>query len=121
MIRDDRRIIPDVPTACLEKGMAFYTELFGLEVAMDMDWIETLRSLRNQTAQLSLLKAENETTVSSQSPMTIEVEDVDGVHALAIARGYPVVYPLTTESWGVRRFQVRDPNALTINLMAHHG
>jgi hypothetical protein len=27
-----------------------------------------------------------------------------------VNRGLPIVYPLTDESWGVRRFFVTDPN-----------
>jgi hypothetical protein len=34
--------------------------------------------------------------------------------------GYEITYPLTTEAWGpVRRFWVKDPNSVTVNLMAH--
>ena len=30
-----------------------------------------------------------------------------------------IAYKLTNESWGVRRFFVKDPNGATINLLAH--
>jgi len=29
------------------------------------------------------------------------------------------VYPLTDEPWGVRRFFVRDPNGVVLNVMSH--
>ena len=29
------------------------------------------------------------------------------------------VYPITDEPWGVRRFLVKDPNGVTINLLMH--
>ena len=41
--------------------------------------------------------------------MSIEVDDVDAVHAAAVRPGHEVVYPPTNEPWGVRRFFVRDP------------
>jgi uncharacterized glyoxalase superfamily protein PhnB len=50
---------------------------------------------------------------------TIEVDDVEGVHDRLVERGYPVVHPLTTESWGVRRFFVEDPNGNVINVLSH--
>ena len=53
--------------------------------------------------------------------LSIEVADVDAVHAEALAHGIPIVYPLTTESWGVRRFHVTDPNGIVINVMSHHA
>jgi uncharacterized glyoxalase superfamily protein PhnB len=36
-----------------------------------------------------------------------------------LSRGHPIVYPLTNESWGVRRFHVSDPNGVLINIMSH--
>ena len=35
-------------------------------------------------------------------------------------RGLPVVYPLTDEPWGVRRFFLRDPGGTVVNVLAHH-
>jgi uncharacterized glyoxalase superfamily protein PhnB len=29
------------------------------------------------------------------------------------------VHPLTEEPWGVRRFFVRDPNGVVVNVVAH--
>lgn len=40
--------------------------------------------------------------------ISVEVDDVDAVFALAISADYPIAYPLTDEPWGVRRFYVRD-------------
>jgi len=51
--------------------------------------------------------------------VSIEVEDVDAVHAKAVERGYEIVHPVTDEPWGVRRFFVRDPNGAVINVMTH--
>ena len=39
------------------------------------------------------------------------------MHARAIERGLEIVYPLTDEPWGVRRFFVKDPNGIVINVM----
>ncbi|HVM14373.1 MAG TPA: VOC family protein [Egibacteraceae bacterium] len=51
--------------------------------------------------------------------LSIEVGDVDSVHANALERGYEVVHPLTDESWGVRRFFVREPGGLVLNILGH--
>lgn len=32
---------------------------------------------------------------------------------------YEIPYPITNEPWGVRRFFVKDPNGVTINVMSH--
>jgi catechol 2,3-dioxygenase-like lactoylglutathione lyase family enzyme len=51
--------------------------------------------------------------------MSIEVDDVDAVHAKALELGLPIVYPITNEPWGVRRFFVADPNGVIINVLSH--
>jgi uncharacterized glyoxalase superfamily protein PhnB len=53
--------------------------------------------------------------------MSVEVADVDDVHSRAVSRGLNIVYPLTNEPWGVRRFFVTDPNGIVINVMCHIG
>jgi len=53
--------------------------------------------------------------------MSIEVADVDAVHAQAVRRGDDVIYPLTDEPWGVRRFFVRDPSGVVVNVLGHRA
>lgn len=44
---------------------------------------------------------------------------VDVAHAETVRRELRVVYPLTDEPWGVRRFFVEDPSGTVINVLAH--
>ena len=97
----------------------FYTNLLGFQVAMDMDWIVTLASPDHPTAQISLIRGEEQASANDVLSLSIEVGDVDAVHAAAVARGHQIVYPLTDEPWGVRRFHLRDPNGVVINVMSH--
>jgi uncharacterized glyoxalase superfamily protein PhnB len=53
--------------------------------------------------------------------VTVEVADVDAVHAEAVRRGLELVHPLTEEPWGVRRFFVKDPNGVVLNVASHGG
>jgi len=117
-----RRVVPDLASKRLENTRAFYVNVFGFQVAMDMPInrgrIVTLISPDNPTAQISLLSGHPST--SPQEPnLTIEVQDADAVHAKAVADGAQIVYPLTTEPWGVRRFYVSDPDGVIINVMTH--
>ena len=95
----------------------FYTEFLGMQLAMDMGWIQTFVSPQNQTAQITLLQSTGQAVPNPN--LSIEVEDVDSAHAKAVEMGYPIVYPLTDEPWGVRRFFVSDPNGQIINVMCH--
>jgi uncharacterized glyoxalase superfamily protein PhnB len=53
--------------------------------------------------------------------MSIEVADVDACHALAVQTGFAIVYPLVDEPWGVRRFFVRDPDGVVVNVVSHRS
>jgi catechol 2,3-dioxygenase-like lactoylglutathione lyase family enzyme len=114
-----RRVMPDIRSDRFDECRTFYVELLGFEVAMDMGWIMTFVSPSNPTAQISVLR--NDATAPVVPQLTVEVADVDAVHAEAVRRGLEIVYPLTDESWGVRRFFVVDPNRVVLNVMSHRG
>jgi len=44
----------------------------------------------------------------------------DAIHSPAIEQGLEIAYSMRTEEWGVRRFFVRDPNGVVINVMTHN-
>lgn len=66
---------------------------------------------------MHLIRSSNDSGVWPD--LTVEVGDVDAVHAVAVDRGENIVYPITDESWGVRRFFVIDPTGAVLNVMSH--
>jgi catechol 2,3-dioxygenase-like lactoylglutathione lyase family enzyme len=111
-----RRIVPNIRTTDLPATRAFYGEILGLEVAMDLGFIETFTSPNNPTVQVSFIRADP----SGLDPqLTVEVADIDELHSRARTHGADIVYSLTDEPWGVRRFFVRDPNGTIVNVMSH--
>ena len=109
------RIVPEIVAEDVHAGAAFFTEVLGLEMVMDLGWIVTYASTSNPTAQINL-----------QSPGTVpkvgysvEVVGLDACYERAQALGSRIVYPLTTEPWPVRRFFVEDPLGRIANVMAH--
>jgi uncharacterized glyoxalase superfamily protein PhnB len=58
-------------------------------------------------------------TAPEQSLLSVNVGDVDAAYAEAQRRGYEIVHPLTHEPWGVRRFFVRDPHGIVVNIVGH--
>jgi uncharacterized glyoxalase superfamily protein PhnB len=56
-----------------------------------------------------------------REPVAARGAYVDHVHSGAVSRGLNIVYPLTNEPWGVRRFFVIDPSGTIINVMCHIG
>ena len=112
-----RRIVPDITSVRMEESRKFYTEFLGLNLAMDMGWILTFVSPANPTAQITLMQAS--ASALPNPNVSIQVEDVAAVHDKAVRLGLEIVYPLTDEPWGVRRFFVKDPNGAVINVMSH--
>jgi catechol 2,3-dioxygenase-like lactoylglutathione lyase family enzyme len=112
-----RRVMPIVASDKPDASREFYTGLLGFQVAMDMGWIMTLVSPTNPTAQVSIVREDASAPVVPQ--FTVEVADVDAIHAEALRRGLEIVHPLTDEPWGMRRFFVKDPNGVVLNVAKH--
>jgi catechol 2,3-dioxygenase-like lactoylglutathione lyase family enzyme len=112
-----RRVVPNIESDDLAASRDFYVGLLGFEVGMDMGWIVSFVSPTNPTAQVQVMRRVAPATL--EPDMTVEVSDVDVMFAEAERQGAEVVYPVTDEPWGVRRFFVRDPNGVVVNVMSH--
>ncbi|WP_333773442.1 VOC family protein [Streptomyces sp. IBSBF 3136] len=113
-----RRVVPNIRSNAPEESTDFYGVL-GFEEVMNHGWIMTLASARNPTVQLSLMSEDR--TAPVVPGLSVEVADVDAVYAAMRERGAEIVYPLTDEEWGVRRYFVRDPNGTVVNVLSHHS
>lgn len=112
-----KRIVPNIAATDLGPGRAFYRDLFDLELVMDHGWIATFASSAPTTPQLSLASEGGSGT--KVPDLSIEVDDVDEVHRRALAGGHEIVYDITDEPWGVRRFYLRDPFGKVLNVLSH--
>lgn len=113
------RIVANLAVPDPRAASAFYERLFGLSVRMDHGWIVSLGNAASAPVQLALA---SEGGAGTPVPaLSIEVDDVDAVHAAARAAGDEIVYPLTDEPWGVRRFHLRDPTGVIVNVLSHRG
>ena len=113
------RIVTDIRVERPEEAKAFYQELFGLKVVMDQGWIVTLACDDAAPVQISLASEGGSGTPVPD--VSIEVDDVDAVYQKARSMGCEIVYALTDEPWGVRRFYVREPAGKVLNVLAHKG
>ncbi|NIH82216.1 VOC family protein [Amycolatopsis viridis] len=95
----------------------FYVRLLGLEEAMT-DPVLTLRSPDNPAAQVIVLP-DGDTPAPSFGVDVGDPAAVDAIHDAARRAGRRIVYPLTDEPWGVRRFFVEDPGGTVVNVLAH--
>jgi uncharacterized glyoxalase superfamily protein PhnB len=92
-------------------------DLLGFKVVMDMDWVVTVASPTNHSAQVTNV-GNDDTTAPG---LSVELTDVDAVHATAAEQASEAAYPLHDEEWGVRRFMLREPSGTIVNVLSHRS
>ncbi|SFI96724.1 VOC family protein [Albimonas pacifica] len=117
------RIVPNLAHPDPAAGRAFWHDLLGLEPAMDLGWILTWSppvSHLDEPEQRPQLSVMSQGGGGAPVPdLSIEVDDVDAVHARALEMGLTVERPLADEPWGVRRFFLREPGGRLVNILSH--
>jgi len=103
----------------IEEARQFYTGYLGLSVEeMNLGWVARFTTPDGR-ATVQLVSGDATSPVSSA--LSIHVGDeVEAAYDEAQRRGFEIVYPLTTEPWGVRRFFVRAPDGTVINIVSHN-
>ena len=112
-----KRIVSNVATPDVDKASAFYEDVLGLEVLMDLGWIRTYGSSAKMTIQLSVMSEGGSGTPVPD--ISIEVDNVDEALKRVREAGIAIEYGPADEPWGVRRFFVRDPLGKLINILQH--
>lgn len=112
-----KRIVANIKTEDLSKADLFYQDILGLEVLMDHGWIKTLGNDKEAKVQVSFAaQGGNNTEVPL---LSIEVDNVDELYKKIKQEGFEITYGMADESWGVRRFFVKDPFGNLINILQH--
>jgi uncharacterized glyoxalase superfamily protein PhnB len=111
------RAVPNVRSDRPAETRDFFVELLGFEAAMDLGWVATVASPTNPSAQVTIIGNDD----PSAPGISVEVDDVDAVHARAVERGLEITYPLRDEEWGVRRFMLREPSGTVVNVLSHRS
>jgi catechol 2,3-dioxygenase-like lactoylglutathione lyase family enzyme len=111
------RTVPNIRSDRPTETRDFFTELLGFEVAMDLEWVVTLASPTNPSAQVTIIGNDD----PAAPGISVEVDDVDAVHARAVERGLEITYTVRDEEWGVRRFMLREPSGTIVNVLSHRS
>ena len=111
------RAVPNIRSDRPAETRDFFVELLGFETVMDLGWVATVASPNDATAQVNIIGNDD----PAAPGISVEVDDVDAVHARAIERGLEIAYPLRDEEWGVRRFMLREPSGTVVNVLSHRS
>jgi catechol 2,3-dioxygenase-like lactoylglutathione lyase family enzyme len=114
-----RRIVANLAVDDPAADAPFWTGVLGLDTPMDMGWVVN-HSAGDPGTQVQLIS--RDATAPEDSRVSVEVADLatlGSVYDAAVRAGYEIVHPLTDEPWGVRRFFVRTPQGVVVNVLAH--
>jgi catechol 2,3-dioxygenase-like lactoylglutathione lyase family enzyme len=111
------RTVPNIRSNRPAEKRDFFVNLLGFEVAMDLGWVVTVVSPTSPSAQVTIVGNDD----MAAPGISVEVADVDAVHAKAVDQGLEIAYPLRDEEWGVRRFMLREPSGTIVNVLSHRS
>lgn len=112
-----KRIVANIEGADFKQARDFYQGIFGLELLMDLGWINTFGSDEPTTVQLSVASEGGSGTPVPD--LSIEVDNLDAVIDRIKEYKLKFEYGPATEPWGLRRFYIRDPFGKLINVLQH--
>lgn len=113
---------PVLMSKTLTASRDFYTEMLGWKVSYEADFYVSLVSPDGR-AQVAFVQADHPSvpegyrSTPAGSLVTVELEDVDAVHARCLEQGKTIILPLRDEPWGQRHFMVEDPNGVLVDLV----
>ncbi len=111
------RVVPYLPADPVAPVRDFYVGVLGFTAGFD-DLPRIAVTDAGEPSRSEVFILTHEIAPGAPIPrMLVEVDDLDETFARAVAGGHRIVYPLTVEPWGVRRFFVEDPGGAVINVL----
>lgn len=114
------------PTICADDVAAtrdVYVDLFGFDVVFDSGWYVQLQAGADGRTQIGIVERTHASVpVAFQVRpagvlVSIEVDDVDDVHARVVAAGMEIALPLRDEDFGQRHFMTVDPAGTLVDVI----
>ncbi|MBF6620494.1 MAG: VOC family protein [Patulibacter sp.] len=118
-------IYPVLMTDDVPRLHAFYARLLGLTETFVSDWYVSLAADgdADSAAQLAIVYRDHESVPAAYRVpgggmlVTVEVADVDAIHARAADDGLAFHVPLRDEAWGQRHFVTNDPDGVLVDVV----
>lgn len=116
---------PLITTPQLFACRDFYRRHFGFEVGFEASWFVWLtRGADDGAVALAFMHPEHPSRPPGPEPLdgrglllTLQVDDAAAEATRLAAAGVAITYPLSTEPWGQKRFQVIDPAGLVLDIV----
>ncbi len=111
------RVVHNIAAEDPAPAEAFYREILGMDLVMDLGFIQTFAGEAMVAPQISVASEGGSGTPVPD--LSIEVDDFEEVQRRLEAAGAEIVYGPVDEPWGVRRLYVRDPFGKLVNILTH--
>ena len=110
---------PDVTASA-----GFFCEHLPFEVTYQSDWYVSLRTTTEPRFEIACIEPGHTSVPTGWREftaegviITVEVDDVDAVHARMVEAGLPIHVPLRDEPHGQRHFITSDPTGILIDVV----
>jgi catechol 2,3-dioxygenase-like lactoylglutathione lyase family enzyme len=117
---------PLITVTALEDSRDFFVKHLGMSLVFEASWVVMLARKEGGPIVLGLMTADHpsnppgpETFGGRGMILTLQVEDAAKAFVDAQKLGAPITYGLTKEPWGQRRFMVRDPSGILVDVVEH--
>lgn len=108
----------------LQHSAAFFRHCFGMHTLFEASWVSMLSKEGSETIALGLMASDHPSRPPGPEVFrglgmifTVQVADVAALHARLTSDGTPIDHPLTDCPWGQRRFMLRDPSGILIDIV----
>lgn len=122
-----RDLYPLITTPLLAETRDFYVRHFGFQVGFEASWFLYLIGPGEEGARGAVLAFMHPDHPSDPPGperfdgrgmiLTVEVGDAAAAFRRLGDGGAPILYPLTDEAWGQRRFMTRDPAGVMVDVV----
>jgi catechol 2,3-dioxygenase-like lactoylglutathione lyase family enzyme len=115
---------PLITVSNLQASRDFFVHWLDLRPIFEASWVVMLGRAGQDAIVLGLMASDHPSQPPGPEPFdglgmifTVQVDDARALHARAQADGAPIHHPLTDSPWGQRRFMLRDPSGILVDVV----
>ena len=115
---------PLITVKQLGESRDFFVQHLGMSVLFEASWVVMLSRREGGPIALGLMTADHPSVPPGPEEfegkgmiMTFQVADAAAEHKRLQAAGAPIVYGLAEEPWGQKRFMLRDPSGVLVDVV----
>lgn len=106
-------VMPSIPVAALAPAISFYVKTLGFSLVFQNG--DAFAIVARNGVELGLLSAVAHDVTPGSGKCYVKVEGIDHLYTIYCNRGVTVRHKLKVETYGMKEFQIADPDGNEIN------